>query len=946
MCSSAGKCSRSPRVNSFKEDRMKSIRSVILLIVALLLFQSFWLLADSVRSGQKEVDGAQVFWLSNDRIHCSVSVESGILRDDELAPVPEWIAKCGTQFFEVRTDADFALDLMWAGWKAPGKMSNAENPVLLTKKDFRLVQHVFKKSLAGVVELALHFKRERIPLEVRVTYRLEPGAFYVRRQLAVRDLESGSHFLRWIWPRRGYIPGVRKLIKPGGFGQPVAFLEAEGGAFFGLEYPTAENSLMHTSTGSLELRCGQVMGERIGESWIESEWVVQGIVPDTEVKQWFWKYLDSIRVAPLKPYLLYNSWYDLRAPVMVEDASRALTERNILRTIESFRQRMVNERGLELDAFVLDDGWDVYESDWVLSAAQFPNGLAPVSEALRRMGSQLGIWIGPIGGYSHRDWRIGWMKDRGYEVVGDQFCVAGKKYKTLLKERVTEFIRNDGARYFKWDGIQFSCSEPGHGHLPDIYSRRAVMEAVIDLCRTARTEDSDVFLNITSGTWLSPWWLKYANTIWMQGSDYGYANVPSISQRDRAMTYRDTVLYDDLIDKRFWFPIANLMTHGIIKGHLQKLGGEAEPLDKFTDNALLYFARGISMGELYISPDLLSDEEWDALAMSIRWAKDRFPVLDSTEMIGGNPEGRNPYGYVHFEGRRGIIAARNPFMEPKTLNVHLLPAMGLDPSASDLVVDKVYPVRYISPELIAAGSTLEIFLEGYETAVYEIYPLEEAQEPLLAGVKYDLVRATNEGFHLKVLDSGGEARLLNPEAVGDFFYDGERIDPPAKTIPVVKLQEPVNRESVQKYTGEGQFWSDIRFRLHEPAKAATFCFLLEPSSDFVEEEDPTVVVSLNGEPVGIKTEAQKGRWKWYLLDIPIGSHLVSVQIFPPEGESNWAGTASAWLVLTMAPDAKDVSIALKQDLRRLRPMPPRPLSPGQFRRTVKIGSFEISTNSP
>jgi hypothetical protein len=631
---------------------------------------------------------------------------------------------------------------------------------------------------------------------------------------------------------------------------------------------------------------------------------------------------------------------------MVKDPMRALTEKNIRRTIESFQRRMVNERGLKLDAFVLDDGWDVYQSEWKLNAEQFPNGLPPVSAALRRIGSQLGIWIGPIGGYSHRDWRIGWMKANGYEVVGDQFCVAGEKYHALLKERVTDFVRKNGTRYFKWDGIQFSCSEPDHGHLPDIYSRRAVMEAVIDLCQTARKQGPEVFLNITSGTWLSPWWLKYANTIWMQGSDYGYANVPSISRRDSAMTYRDTVLYDDLVDKKFWFPIANLMTHGIIKGHLQKLGGEAEPLDKFTDNALLYFARGISMGELYISPDLLTDEEWDALALSIQWAKDRFPILDSTEMVGGNPEGRYPYGYVHFEGKRGIIAARNPFMEPKTLKMELSPALGLDPLATDLVVDKVYPVRHISPDLIPAGVDLEIPLEGYETVVYEIYPLEETQEPLLAGIKYDLVSATKEGYRLRILDSGGEGRLLNPEKVNSFVYDGKRVDPPSEVIPVVKLPEAVNRVSVQKYAGEGQFWSDIRFRLHEPTKRATFCFLLEPSGVFVDGEDPAVVISLNGEQVGMQTEIQEGRWKWYKRDVPIGSHLMRVQILPPEGKANWTGIASAWLVLTTEPETKDVTIILKQELARLRPMPPRSLRPGQFRRIVKLGSFEVSAKTP
>lgn len=925
---------------------MRSQRLFLFWISAALFWHSSFAGAQSVRSGQQKIDDTQVFWLSNDRVHCAVTVANGVLMGDTLSALPEWLSKYGSQACDVNTDADFALDVMWAGWTAPGKENNADNPVSLTKKDFGLAQHVFKTSPDGAVTLELLLKREGIPLEVRLTYRVLPDTFFMQRQLAVRDVEFGFHFLRWIWPRRSSLSGMTSILKTGGFGQPVALLFGDGGAFFGLEYPTSENVLQRSASGSLELKCGQVMGEKIGSSWVESEWVVEGLSPNSQVKQWFWKYLDKIRAAPLEPYLLYNSWYDLRAPVMVQDPLRSLTEANILRTIASFRRRMVEQRRLKLDAFVLDDGWDVYQSDWVLNPEQFPNGLAPVATALHHMGSRLGIWIGPTGGYSHRDWRIDWMKANGYEMVGDQLCVAGKKYRALLKERVIDLVRNHGVRYFKWDGIQFSCSELDHGHLPDVYSRRAVMESVIDLCHTARAENPDVFLNITSGTWLSPWWLKYANTIWMQGSDYGYANVPSISQRDRAMTYRDTILYDGLLEKKFWFPIANLMTHGIIKGHLQMLGGEAEPLDKFTDNALLYFARGISMAELYISPDVLSDAEWDALAMSIRWAENRFPVLDSTEMVGGNPEERNPYGFVHFEGNHGIIAARNPFMEPKVLKVGLGPCMGVDPSATDLVVDRVYPVRHILPELVSAGANLEIPLEGYETAVYELYPLEEAAEPLFAGVTFEGAPAGQNEYHLRVLKSFGQARLLNPEKVSSLVYNGERIDPPGSTIQIVELQEPVNRISIQNSTGEGQFWSDIRFRLHAPTKQDTFCFLLESSGAAVDGEDPAVVMSLDGRQVGVNKESQKGRWTWIKRDIPLGSHLIRIQIFPPEGQTRWTGSASAWLVLTLEPDAKDVFMTLKHKWPPPRPMPPRPYPPGQVRRTIKLGAFDVSIQSP
>jgi len=663
--------------------------------------------AEDVERGKIE------FSLGNDLVYCKVFVEDGTLLGDRLEARKEWPGKYGESELRIETDADFQLDLMWNGWRAPGKLNNSENPLLLTKKDFHYVRSEEPELPDSERGLDLFFEGRSHPFELRVSYRLDEKAFYVRRKLALRDPQGRNHFLRWYWPRRGEIIGNVEIVKAGGYGQPAAILGEGGGAFFGVEYPAAENHLESQSSGGVMILCGHELGRIVGaDEWVESEWVVLGLSPDRNVKLWFMKYIDRIRVAPLRPFLLYNTWYDVRAQEYTERPEDVMNEANLLRIIADFKREMVGKRGLRLDAFVLDDGWDVYKSDWVLREKEFPNGLAPIASALEGMGTDLGVWFGPIGGYSHRDWRVGWMRDHGYEVINnDQLCLAGKKYGELFKKRVVDFVRDAGVGYFKWDGIQFSCSNPDHGHPVGIYSRRAVMEKVIELCRAVRAENPDIFLNITSGTWLSPWWVQYADTIWMQGYDYGYSDVPSISRRDGAITYRDFVLYEDFRKNGFWFPLANLMTHGIIKGHLQKLGGEAEPLDKFTDNALLYFARGVAMWELYISPNLLSDGEWNAIAKSIRWAEDRFDILRSTEMIGGDPGKSEAYGYVHFAGERGIVAARNPFIEPRTLEVELSPALGLDPKAESLVLERVYPTRWVSAEAAARRHDIRCFEE-------------------------------------------------------------------------------------------------------------------------------------------------------------------------------------------------------------------------------------------
>jgi hypothetical protein len=967
-----------------KNSRFRSFSTLVLLLLSVSL--SF---AQNVGFEERIEGKKQILRLNNEQVKCSVIFEEGKLSSDRLEAQPEWLAEYGTRPLAIETDADFALNVMWTGWRAPGYLNNAENPVVLSKHDFQLLHYEVQELSGKSKQLKLFFKGLNSSLELQIIYELEKDAFYIKRKIAVCDSRSGRHFLRWIWPRRGFVFGKVTVLKSGGFGQPAALQAEQGGAFFGLEYPTSENSLKPAQKGKTILHCGQELGELIGNSWTESEWAVEGLSPNPQVKLWFWKYLDRIRVLPLKPFLLYNTWYDVRAPEMVKSPAQVMNEKNLLRIIESFKKKMVEKHGLKLDAFVLDDGWDVYKSDWVLSKSQFPRGLKPVSDGLKEIGAKLGMWFGPIGGYSNRLLRVEWMRDHGYEVIPgyeaarNQLCLAGKRYHQLFKKRVVDYVHDNIVGYYKWDGIQFSCSEPDHGHPIGIYSRRAVMEAVIDICQAVRAENPNIFLNITSGTWLSPWWVKYANTIWMQGGDYGYSNVPSISRRDAAITYRDYVLFEDYGKNRFWFPIANLMTHGIIKGNLQKLGGEWEPLDKFTDNALLYFARGVSMWELYVSPDLLTDGEWNALAKSIRWARDRFEVLRSTEMIGGDPGESLAYGYLHFAGKRGIIAARNPSIEPQTLKVSLSASTGLEPKASSLVVERVYPTRRISPKLYKAGSNLEIQLQGYETALYEIYPLAEASRPLLAGVTFEVLKESENKYALKFYDAERGARLLNPEMVRTVNYDGKSIKPSKLSLPVKRLAEIVSHGPVRLSAREGQPEIGLEFRLRKPAEKATLAILLVPVGEAKGRTEPEVTVFFDGKEVKTEVEQQEGRWGWYKYDVRAGEHTSRIIItrsekenekenmgngqaavaengdrqngarhhFPhatvlrEKKENRWTGKISIWLVCSQRPEGVEISFNLAQSLSQKRPMPPLPWPSGELRKNVKLGELEIHTPS-
>jgi hypothetical protein len=911
-----------------------------------LLFLSLTVCAQAPSVGKElppslPANGKSTLVLENSWVKCSVQLEGEQLVSDRLEILPAWASQVAGSAAAIETDADFGLDLMFSDWDAPGKANNADNLILMTKEYFSYTGNETRELPDGTKELALSFKGIGHSIRLRVTYRLEPNAFYVKRNIAVQDSSGRNHFLRWVWPRYGELSGVASVINNGGFGQPVAVLVKGGGGFFGLEYPACEDHLEKGEKGTFRLRCGQEYGERIRTEWLRSDWVVEGATPNSYVKLWFFKYLDNVRVAPLRPYSLYNTWYDLRSPEYPNwSADNAMSEETARKMVDLLRRNMIEKHNIRLDAFVLDDGWDVYKSDWVLRKEQWPNGLKPLADELKKTNTNLGVWFGPTGGYSFHNLRVGWMKEHGYEVVDNMMCVAGKNYSALLRKRVTDFVNDDGVGYYKWDGIQFSCSEPDHGHPVDVYSRRAVLQAVAEMCRAVREKNPNIFLNITSGTWMSPWWVKYANTIWMQGADYGFADVPSISTRDASITYRDFVLYEDWKLKGLWFPIANLMTHGIIKGKHESVGTTVEPLDKFTDDVLLYVARGVSMYELYISPDILSDGEWTSISRSLAWARDRFPILMNTELVGGNPMKGEAYGYAHFKGNSGIIVARNPVMDASKLSVELAPSQGLDPKASSLVLERVYPTRWISPRLYKAGEAVTLPLDGFEMAVYEAYPLADAADPLIAGAIFDILSKQEGVYKVQIHTPSPDLTILNPSVLksgAEALEATETIISQLQKSPTPKL---ITGYAVKPVAGDRSSFS-VQLSVSQTSTDGMLAVLLAPDESVTARVPLTMAAQLDGREAEVQADRQEGKSQWFKIEVAPGEHKIAAKINAARKESTWKGKVIVWFVSRQKQNTRELALALKQ-IPPERFLPPTVGPAGEVRKNVKVGEVNLS----
>jgi len=955
-------------------------KKLFIVIIIICSFYNSLLQSQDVKTLKSSNGNQKIFLLQNENISCKVILRDNHLEGDSLIGNPLWLRSLGSAPFTLYTDAGFGLQFTWTDWQAPKKIFNADNPVIFDKTDMEMDGHTFRQLLNGGAELEINFHGTNNPLLVKITYHLDPGTFFFKRKIAVQDTTFGYHFLEKIYGLEAKISGFGRsgirtastifeessasgkplqtaskgsfsadpvsILKSGDFGQPVAFTFQQTSAFFGLEYPASGNSARKVNLYQASVECSQEFGMRVGKEAEETDWVVEALVPNLNVKDWFFRYLDGIRVAPAKPYTLYNSWYDLRSPEYPKvQPDHVMNEQNVLNIIRLFRKNMIEKHSIKLDAFVLDDGWDVYQSDWVLRKETFPNGLKPIADTLQKTGTSLGLWMGPTGGYSFRMKRVDWMKDHGYEVVGKgrdyaMLCIGGKNYSALFKKRVTDFVEKEGVAYFKWDGIQFSCSEPDHGHPVGIYSRRAILDSVIAKCKAVRAINPATYLNITSGTWLSPWWVKYANQVWMQGADYGYADVPSISERDAAITYKDFVLYDDLKNQDCWFPVSNMMTHGIIKGNLERLGGEDDPLDKFTNDAVFYVARGISMIELYISPDLLSEGEWDAIGGAIRWAKDHQAVLANTQMIGGDPTNREPYGYVHFKESRGILALRNPFITPTHILIHLSGEYGLDAQASNLVLEKVYPYRWISPKLYASGATLDIPLEGYESAVFEMYPLQEATEPLVCGVRFTSGPSSGDQYFLSVYDAPLGFRLLNPEVVRNATLDGKKVDPfqimnSGMKLPDVAVIKPL--EITDTKTGAG-FLSKLEFS--ESVKEARYAVLLKPDKGYEDREFPSITFTCGEKESKAIVQQQKGLWSWYSVITGPEVKSILTKISNNAKTKEWKGNAAIYLICQQKQEGDHLTLTTKTALSS-RLMPPEPFGKGVSERIIKLGEIQL-----
>ncbi len=412
-----------------------------------------------------------------------------------------------------------------------------------------------------------------------------------------------------------------------------------GNWFFGFEHPMSESSAVG---GMLKGAISRKIPLRKGTSVTYS--AVIGACPEGQMRRGFARYVERERARPYRPFLHYNSWYDIGYFTKYD-------ETQCLDRIRAFGEQLSRKRGVTLDSFLFDDGWDDPSTVWEFNSG-FPSGFTPLKTASSAFGAAPGIWLSPWGGYGGpRTTRLNTGRRLGYEVDGQGYALSGPKYYAKFREACLRMVTSYGVNQFKLDGTGSPDKQvPGSAFASDF-------EAAIQLIKDLRVAQPQLFVNLTTGTWPSPFWTRYADSIWRGGTDHSFAGVGT--DRQRWITYRDGDTYHGIVERGPLYPINSLMLHGLIYAqHAHNLS--TDPGGDFKSEVRSYFATGTQLEEMYITPSLLTQENWDTLAEAANWARSNAEVLRDVHWVGGDPSRLEVYGWAAWTPTRCTVTLRNP----------------------------------------------------------------------------------------------------------------------------------------------------------------------------------------------------------------------------------------------------------------------------------------------
>ena len=313
------------------------------------------------------------------------------------------------------------------------------------------------------------------------------------------------------------------------------------------DYPVSIEHARTSNTVTLSVRIrngAYVEGERLSQlrpfttPWVTSGWY-EGASMD-EGEAFIWSFLDRWMCDnphTRTPRFYYNTWGMQRdESARKKDVRSVLTQARIIEDI-----RLAAE--LNIESYVLDDGWQEHFGDWTPHPQRLPNGLRPVAEELSSRGIAFGIWLGCLAVDSsanvfreHPEWLI--RDSLQQPIVGrwerHVFCLVSDYQARFLQ--VCERLIDEGVRYFKWDGLDYHpCSSPRHHHGDSSSTaqdridrhRYEMIRSMVELARTLRLYNSEVVIEVDAtepDRPIGPGFLREGKFFWINNGASWYGD--------------------------------------------------------------------------------------------------------------------------------------------------------------------------------------------------------------------------------------------------------------------------------------------------------------------------------------------------------------------------------------------------------------------------------------
>jgi hypothetical protein len=560
-------------------------------------------------------------------------------------------------------------------------------------------------------------------MEARVAYEARPERDYVRKRLWLR--RTGGPDARLLAVDLDNWRGVKRnwasmTADPMRCGSHPIYCDTW---WAGVEFVAAFNRY----DGDGFLLRSRPGGVRIGGEWTELRSTVVGPAPTGQARRAFLEYLEDVRLAPARWIACYNAWWTL---------PKVITRVDTLALIAEMKAKFKDRHGEFFDIVTADMGWSNPKSIWQIDRSILPDAFDPIRRALEPAGARLGLWMSPSEQYPPVC-DYDWAERQGYTVLRDPevggrvrpaLSLADPRYRNETKTALAHLISEHGAAHIKYDGFQAKEHKPHHDLLPGDDSVEPLAAYAFELLQASKAANPNVvteptFLN-SHYCYISPWILKYSDTLWGNTSDCALGIGPAPEYRDSHTNAREYLIFSSL--NEVWVPQNAVQYFDIVQ--VDAKGG-------FANHAAMAVGRGRFFLPCYINPKVMEDDDWRVLAGLMRWARRNQELLRHTEVVTSRVEAGEPYIYAHWLGQRGVLVVRNPSNESVDYALNLS-RTGAPMTLRDGVACTQYPCRRGLATGLTAASTVKLRLAPWEVQFVEVAPRSELREVVVVGGRW------------------------------------------------------------------------------------------------------------------------------------------------------------------------------------------------------------------